>query len=141
MVLFPKALFLVTNFPKIIIKYNFSIEFSSKIFKISQNFPTIWVFCPNGEKWTHGFVKSFQKYAKIKHFHKFLKKFFEIFWNFSQNSPTVCVSRPNAPKINARFFKFHWKISKNNVFYQCFEECFRRVSKIFWASSRKWQIC
>ena len=38
MVLFPKALFLVTNFQKIKI-FNFSIEFSSKNFKIFSKFP------------------------------------------------------------------------------------------------------
>ena len=36
MMLFPKALFLATNFPKNRQKFNFSIEFSSKK---SQNFP------------------------------------------------------------------------------------------------------
>ena len=39
MVLFPKALFLVTNFRKKNKKYNFSIEFSSKNFKIFSKFP------------------------------------------------------------------------------------------------------
>ena len=62
MMLFPKALFLVTNFPqKIKIKkFNFSIEFSSKI---SQNFAAICIFRPNARKINAWFVKSFEKYA------------------------------------------------------------------------------
>ena len=40
MMLFPKALFLATTFPKIAKNSNFSIEFYHKIAKFSQNFQT-----------------------------------------------------------------------------------------------------
>ena len=61
MVLFPKALFLVTNFQtknknK---KFYFSIEFSPKTVKFSQNFPTICVFCQKTRKINPWFGKLF----------------------------------------------------------------------------------
>ena len=70
MVLFPKALFLVTNFPiknkKLKIKkFNFSIEFSSKNFKISQQFVFL---VQTRKKLTHGLLNFFEKYAKIMDF-------------------------------------------------------------------------
>ena len=40
-------------------KFNFSIEFLSKIFKFSQNFPTIFDFRPNARKVNAWFVKVF----------------------------------------------------------------------------------
>ena len=57
-------------------------------------------------KMNPGFVTSFEKYAKIKHFHKFLKKSFENFRKFSQNSPTLCVFGPNPPKITHGLLNF-----------------------------------
>ena len=61
MVLFPKALFLVTNLPKN--KNNkknkksiFLLNFHQKFPKSSQNFPIICVFRPNARKLKAGFV-------------------------------------------------------------------------------------
>ena len=68
--LFPKAIFLVTNFRKIKFKIksksksNFSIEFSSKFLKFSRIFPTICVFHPNARKIKAWFAKYIEKYAK-----------------------------------------------------------------------------
>ena len=111
MVLFPNALFLVTNFAKIIIKFKFSIDFSSETFKISQNFPTIGVFCPDGDKRTIRFVKSFEKYAKIKHFTNFWSIFWKFFENLLKNSQHFVFFVQTRQKINALFVKFHWEIS------------------------------
>ena len=76
MILFLKALFLATTFPKIVKNSNFIIEILSKI---SLNFPTIHVFLPNARKINADFVKFFEKYAKIKHYLQFSKEFFENF--------------------------------------------------------------
>ena len=64
MVLFQKALFLVTNFRKKIKikKFNFSIEFSSKNFKMFSKLIN-FLFSPNAEKINAWFVKFFEKYA------------------------------------------------------------------------------
>ena len=49
MMLFPKALFLATTFQKLL-KLNFSIEFSAKNLKISQNFLDNLYFSSKGAK-------------------------------------------------------------------------------------------
>ena len=67
MVLFPKALFLVTNFTKII-KNSIAIELSSKNF---PKFPAIGGFLPNGRKINTWFMNSFQTDVKIMHFSQF----------------------------------------------------------------------
>ena len=67
MMLFPKALFYATTFPTIL-KIQFSIEFLSKVSKVSQNFPTICVFRPNARRIDAGLVNFFEKYAKIMDF-------------------------------------------------------------------------
>ena len=69
--LFPKALFLVTNFPKIIKNSIFSLNFHQKFAKFSQNCPIMCVFLPNARKINAGFVNFFEKYAKIMHFSQF----------------------------------------------------------------------
>ena len=56
MMLFPKALFLVTIFPKIIKNSIFLLNFDPKF---SQNFPTICVFRPNALKINAWFDKFF----------------------------------------------------------------------------------
>ena len=81
--LFPKALFLVTNFPKIVKNSIFLLNFHWKLSNFSRNFPTICVFRPNTRKINAWFVKLFEKYVKIMHFSNFLKKFLKI----SENSP------------------------------------------------------
>ena len=106
MVLFPNGLFLVTNFPKIIIQF-----FKCIFIKNFQNFANhLCDFCPKSEKWMHRLVKFFDKYAKIIHFRKVLKNLFEDFRNFLKFSQQ-CVFPRNAPKINAWFVKFFWKLS------------------------------
>ena len=71
MMLFPKALFLATTFPKIA-KYSIlPLNFYQMFSKISQNCTTIYIFRPNGEKGTLRFVNYFEKYAKIKDFLQF----------------------------------------------------------------------
>ena len=71
MVLFPKALFLVTNLPKKI--KNKKIPFFYRIFiKNFQNF--LWIyqqfafFVQTRKKINAWFLKFFEKYAKIMHF-------------------------------------------------------------------------
>ena len=60
-----------------------SIGNSLKIWKGSQNFPTICVFLQRHKKLTHDVLNFFEEYAKIMHFCYFLKRFFENFQNFS----------------------------------------------------------
>ena len=50
MMLFPKALFLATTFPKLDKNSIFLINFDQKISKFSQNLPTICIFRPNARK-------------------------------------------------------------------------------------------
>ena len=71
MVSFPKALFLVTNFPKIVKNSIFLLKFYQKLSKFSQNFPTICVFRPNALNINGGFVKFFKTLAKIMRFSQF----------------------------------------------------------------------
>ena len=85
MVLFPKALFLATTFPKVAKHSIFLLNFYQKFSKFSENFSTVCVFRPNAQKINAWFVKYFEKYAKIMHFSNFLKKTFQNFRKFSQN--------------------------------------------------------
>ena len=68
MVLFPKALFLATTFPKVAKNSIFLLNFYQKFSKFSQNFQNNCVFRPNARKINAWFVKFFGKYAKIMHF-------------------------------------------------------------------------
>ena len=117
MVLFPKALFLVTNFRKIKNSI-FLRNFYQKISKFSENFPTICVFRQNAQKMNAQFVNLFVKYAKIMHFLQFSEekysKFSEIFSKFAIN----CLFSPKAQKINAWFVKILLKNAKIMHFSQ-----------------------
>ena len=98
MVLFPKALVLVTDFPKIVKNSNFLLNFHQKFSNFSQNFKTICIFRPNARKINAWFVKFLEKYAKIKHFRNFLKKFLKIF----EDSPALGGPDPQrgrSPKV------------------------------------------
>ena len=55
--LFPKALFLATTFPKIDKNSIFLMNFYQKISKFSQNFPTVCIFRPNARKINAWFLK------------------------------------------------------------------------------------
>ena len=57
MMVFPKALFLATTFPKIDKNSIFLMNFYQKISKFSQNFQTIYIFRPNARKSNAGFIK------------------------------------------------------------------------------------
>ena len=57
MMLFPKALFLATTFPKIDKNSIFLMNFYQKISEFSHNFPTICIFRPDALKINAGFVK------------------------------------------------------------------------------------
>ena len=57
MMLFPKALFLATTFPKINKNSIFLMNFNQKSSKISHNLPTIYIFRPNARKINAGFLK------------------------------------------------------------------------------------
>ena len=130
MVLFPKALFLATTFPKLAKHLIFLLNFYQNFSKFSQNFPTICVFRPNARKSNEWFVKFFWKYAQVMHFKQFL---IEIFWKFSKFSQifrTICVFRPNARKINTWFVKFFWKYAQLMHFKQFLKEIFWKFSKI-----------
>ena len=85
MMLFPKALFLVTNFRKnkkiIQFFYRIFIQKFQYFLKISQQFV---FFVQTRKKWTHSLLNVFEKYAKIMHFRNFLKKNFQDFRKFSQ---------------------------------------------------------
>ena len=57
MMLFPKALFLATTFPKTDENSIFLMNFYKRISNFSQNFPTICIFRPNARKSNAGFLK------------------------------------------------------------------------------------
>ena len=94
MMLFPKFLFLATNFLNIDKNSIILLNFHQKFSKFSQNFPTICGFRPNARKINACFVKYFENSAKIMHFRKFLEK------NFSKLPSNLGVSR-NVRKMNA----------------------------------------
>ena len=71
MMLFQKALFIVTKFPKLVKNSIFLWNFHQNFSKFSQNFPTICVIRPNSRKINAGFVKFFEKRAKIMQFSQF----------------------------------------------------------------------
>ena len=85
--IFRKALFLATTFPKIDKNSIFLMNSNQKISKFSRNFQTIYIFRPNEGKSNAGFVKFCGNMAKIMHFCYFLTKF-----------PNNCVFRQNALK-------------------------------------------
>ena len=58
MMLFPKALFLATTFPKIDKNSIFLMNVYQRISEFSQNFPTICICRPNSRKINAGFFKS-----------------------------------------------------------------------------------
>ena len=64
--LFPKALILVTIFPKIIENSNFLLNFHQTFLKFSNNV----FFVQTRKKLMHD-VNFFEKYAKIMHFKQF----------------------------------------------------------------------
>ena len=64
-------------------KFNFSIEFSSKIFKVFSKFSNNLCFSSKRRKSNAWSVNFFEKYAKIMHFINFRKKIFENFRIFS----------------------------------------------------------
>ena len=105
---FPKALFLGTNFRKN--KTNKKIQFFYRIFiKKFQNFVKIsqqFGFFVQMRKELTQFVKLLEKYAKIVHLLLFseenLSKLSKIFSQF----PINCLFRPNAHKINAGLLNF-----------------------------------
>ena len=69
--LFPKALFLATTFPKLAKNLIFLLKFYQTFSKFSQDFQTICVFRPKARKSTSGSLTFFEKYAKIMHFSQF----------------------------------------------------------------------
>ena len=81
MMLFPKALFLATTFPKIVKNSIFPLNFYQKFLKISQQFEFFVQTAKNG---TNRFVNSFEKYAQIMDFFNFLKKILKNFETFSK---------------------------------------------------------
>ena len=107
MVLFPKALFFVTNFPKSKLNSNrnsnFLNNFHQKLSKFSQHFTTLCVrsflkktfenlrrfslniknrvFLQSREKYTQSLL-NFLNLLKIMHFRNFIKKTFETYENY-----------------------------------------------------------
>ena len=70
MMLFPKAVYLATTFPKIVKNSTFLLNFYQNFSKISKNFPTC-AFRPNAPKINAWLVKFIEKYAKIMDFLQF----------------------------------------------------------------------
>ena len=64
MILFPKALFLATTFPKIDKNSIFLMNFYQKISTFSQIFPTICIFRPNARKINAGFLNFVENRLK-----------------------------------------------------------------------------
>ena len=59
--LFPKAQFLATTFPKVAQNSIFILNFYQKFSKFSQNFQTISIIRPNARKINTLFVNYFEK--------------------------------------------------------------------------------
>ena len=120
MVLFSKALFLVTLLPKI----NFSIEFSSKTFKIFSKVPNNLRFsCVL-------FLRIFWKIRKNNSIVAiYLRIFLNIFEHFLKIYKRTCGFRPNAVKL-AQSFSSYWKICINNVICPIF------LRNLFWKFSK-----
>ena len=98
--LFQMSLCLETNFPKIIKKSIFLLNFQQKLSKCSQNFQQFAVFVQTREK----FVNSCEKYVKIMHVSQFSSEIFENFRKFSgvlRTSPTP-KDVPPEPKSRER---------------------------------------
>ena len=98
MVLFPKALFLATTFPKLSKNSIFLLNFYQKFSKFSKNFQTISIFRPNARKSNTGFVKFFWKYAKVMHCKQFFKEIFWKFYKISQIFPNNLCYSSKRPK-------------------------------------------
>ena len=64
MMLFPKALFLATTFPKVTQNAIFLLNLYPEFSEFSQNFQTICVFRPNARKVNAWFVKVFRDMLK-----------------------------------------------------------------------------
>ena len=78
MMLFPKALFLATTFPKLDKNSIFLMNFQQKISKFSQNFPKICVFRPKAQT-SNAFFYFLNNMLKSFIFAIFLGKFFTKF--------------------------------------------------------------
>ena len=76
MVLFPNAIFLITNFPKKVKISIFLANFHRNFLKISQQFV---FFVQTHKKLTHGLLDLLENYAKII---PFLQLSQEMFWKF-----------------------------------------------------------
>ena len=104
MVLFSKALFLVTNFPKIIKNSIFILSFHQKF---SQNFNTCH-FSSKARKSNAWFDNFFENYAKLMHFSNSLKKILENYLEL----PKQFVFFVERLKIKAGFVKPFDKYAK-----------------------------
>ena len=120
MVLFPKALFLATTFPKLAKNLNFLLNFYQTFSKFSQNFQTICVFGQNVRKCNQCFVKFVWTLAQVMHFKQCLK---EIYWKcskISENFRTIYAFRPNARIVNTLFVKDFRETCWNKRFFAIF---------------------
>ena len=98
--LFPRALFLATKFYKNRQKFNFSIEFSSKIFKVFLKFPKpVVFFVQTSENLTHGFEIFFQNRRKYCIFCNFLNEFFCKFSKIFRRPGGSAPGPPTRPAI------------------------------------------
>ena len=80
--LFPKALFLVTDFPKIVKNAVCLLNFHQKLSIFSQNFQQIVFSAKTREKLTHGSLNLLKNKLKYSIFAFFLRNFLKIFENF-----------------------------------------------------------
>ena len=129
--LFPKALFLATTFPKLAKNLIFLLNFYHKFSKFSQNFPTICVFRPNARKGNAWFVKFIWKYSQLMHFKQFSKEFFWEFSKISQIFRTIYVFRPNARKVSTLFVKDFRETCQDNRFVAIFLRNFLKIFSKF----------
>ena len=99
--LFQNALFLVTKFPKIVLKNSiFPLNFHQKLSKFSQNFLTICVFRPTARKLTHGLLNLLKIMLTSCILNDFLKKSFENLRKFScPGAPAPGPPRGRPPNV------------------------------------------
>ena len=83
MILFSKALFLATTFPKIVKNSIFLLNYYQIFSKISKNFPTIVFVVQGREKSKHCLLNYLKNMLKECIICYFLKKFCENFRKFS----------------------------------------------------------
>ena len=127
MILFPKALFLATTFPKMDKNSIFLLNFYQMLSKISQNFPAI-VCRPKARKINAWFVNFYEKYARIMDFSQ-LRNFWKHFKNFSKFPNNVFLVQTRE-KLTHGLLNFLKNMQKSFIFCSFLKKLFENFRKL-----------